>query len=853
VSGLRRSRVSALHQALSRVMSAAHAKALLARIRWPSPTQDLSDARLAADYRRLLHIFNKLPHALSVFDEDGNFVLWNDKYTELFPDIGGDVARGKNVEEALRGRVYRGFYAEAVGREEEWLAERRNQLKHLPLNQDRQLGGGRWINTDIRAGADGLRICTYTDITELKGKEASFRLLFESNPVPVWVYDKDSFRFLAANDAFIDFLRYSRDELLGMTIFEIVPEEHHARLREIAGKAEGQVNPGFTWQLIRADGGRAEVDAYARTLNYEGRPARMVATIDISENIRASRELNRAESFLNAVVENAPVPIVVKDVTEFRYVLVNRAAEAFLGTPREKVLGKTPFEVFPIESATQIVERDRESLRSNGLTVFSEHQVQTSGNGLRLSNSTRIPIFNANNELTHILILIEDVTERRRDEARIRHLAMNDTLTGLPNRAAFNERMAQAIERGLQSREPFSVICIDVDRFKEVNDVYGHAVGDDLLRGVAERLVAASDGHFLSRPGGDELTVIAEGTPLRVVQDLADRLLRSTDEEFEIQGHTLKVGLSLGAAMFPENGEDPATLLANADAALYRSKSEGRGTVRFFKAAMDQQLREKRALLRDLRSALTRHELSLQYQPQATVDGEIVGFEALARWWNPVRGDVSPGVFIGLAEDGGLIVEMGEWILREACREAASWSIPLQVSVNLSPLQVAHSDLTRMVANTLVQTGLNPDRLTLEITESALIGNMSSAISIIQRIKSLGVKVAMDDFGKGFSSLSLLHSMPLDKIKIDKEFIANIDRAQSAAVIRAVIGLAHDLGLPVLAEGVETERQRAFLAKEGCDEIQGFLVGYPSSMDIYAVETGDTRASGSLSKEAVLG
>ena len=796
-------------------------------------TNESSTDTLAADYDQLVGIFNKLPQALSVFDRDGNFVLWNEKYSALFPPIGDEVAKGKSVEEALKGRVYRGFYAEAVGREENWLAKRRKLLEHLPLNQDRQLGGGRWINTDIRAGADGLRICTYTDITDLKNKESSFRLLFDSNPVPMWVYDKTTFGFIAANDAFIKLLGFSRDDLSGMTLFQIVPEEQQPTLRKISGTIEGHVNPGFNWQLIRADGSRIEVDVYAHTLTYEGRSARLVSTVDITENNRATRELHRAESFLNAIVENAPVPIVVKDAAELRYVLINKAAEEFFGTTKDKVIGKTPFEVFPSETATQIVDRDRESLLSNGLTVFSEHQVHTPANGIRLSNSTRIPIFDTSNELTHILLLIEDVTERRRDEARILHLALNDPLTGLPNRAAFNDRMGQAIERSAKSREPFAVICIDIDRFKEVNDVYGHAVGDDLLRGVATRLAEAAGGQFLSRPGGDELTVIAEGLSLEAVTVLSDRLLRSLDEEFEIQGHQLKVSLSLGAAVFPDDGEDAATLLGNADAALYRSKAEGRSTVRFFKAAMDLQLRERRALLRDLRSALNRGELSLEYQPQATMDGQIVGFEALARWWNPSRGNISPSVFIGLAEDGGLIVEMGEWILREACREAAAWPTQLQISVNLSPLQVAHSDLIRLVASTLVQTGLRPDRLTLEITESALIGNISGAISIIQRIKALGVKVAMDDFGTGFSSLSLLHSFPLDKIKIDKEFIANIDRSQSAAVIRAVIGLAHDLGLPVLAEGVETERQRAFLANERCDEIQGYLIGHPQPIDAY--------------------
>jgi EAL domain-containing protein (putative c-di-GMP-specific phosphodiesterase class I) len=277
------------------------------------------------------------------------------------------------------------------------------------------------------------------------------------------------------------------------------------------------------------------------------------------------------------------------------------------------------------------------------------------------------------------------------------------------------------------------------------------------------------------------------------------------------------------------------TLLGNADAALYRAKAEGRGTIRFFQVEMDKQLRERRAMQHELRSAIARGELSLDYQPQAQIDGEIVGFEALLRWCHPARGVVAPATFISLAEESGLIMSIGEWVLREACREAASWPRPLQIAINLSPIQFRHGDLPGLVHAVLLESGLPPNRLELEITEGVLVEDFSRALSILRRLKSLGIRIAMDDFGTGYSSLSYLQSFPFDKIKIDKAFISNVERnAQSAAIVRAVIGLARGLDMPVLAEGVETKEQLAFLFNEACDEVQGYLLGRPSTMDEYA-------------------
>ncbi len=306
--------------------------------------------------------------------------------------------------------------------------------------------------------------------------------------------------------------------------------------------------------------------------------------------------------------------------------------------------------------------------------------------------------------------------------------------------------------------------------------------------------------------------------------------------------------MSIGIAMFPDDGSDSVTLLRNADAALYRAKADGRGAIRFFEAEMDRMLHDRRALQADLALAVSRNELQLYYQPQAQVAGQIVGFEALLRWDHLRRGFVPPGTFIPLAEESGLIDAIGEWVLREACREAASWRKPLQIAINLSPVQLRHGDLVSLLHSVLLETGLSPDRLVIEITEGALMDDYSRAVSLLRRIKALGVRIAMDDFGTGYSSLSYLQSFPFDKIKIDQTFISNLDRnAQSAAIVRAVLGLGRALSLITVAEGVENQQQLAILRREGCDEMQGYLIGRPQPIADYAELIGrsgkDTRVA----------
>jgi diguanylate cyclase (GGDEF)-like protein len=395
----------------------------------------------------------------------------------------------------------------------------------------------------------------------------------------------------------------------------------------------------------------------------------------------------------------------------------------------------------------------------------------------------------------------------------------------------------------VQSNSPFAIASVDLDRFKEVNDCFGHAAGDALLRLFAQRLLSGVEGAFCARLGGDEfMLIVTNGAQPAAASVVAERLLDTVEKPFEIGGDHIRVGISIGIAIFPTDGTNETVLLGNADAALYRAKHDGRGLIRFFDAETDERVRQNAALRHDLRDAIENNQLILHYQPQARIDGEIFGFEALARWDHPVRGIIPPNAFIPVAEESGLIIPLGKWILREACREAASWPRPLPIAINLSPVQFRYGDLPGLVHSVLLETGLNPARVELEITESVLLSDFQQVVSILRRLKALGVRIAMADFGTGYSSLAYLQSFPFDKIKIARAFVSDLERnRQSVAIIRAIIGLVHGLEVPVIAEGVETADQMSVLSRETCNQCQGYYIGRPGPIDQYAELIGRSR------------
>ena len=420
----------------------------------------------------------------------------------------------------------------------------------------------------------------------------------------------------------------------------------------------------------------------------------------------------------------------------------------------------------------------------------------------------------------------EDVTERRQAEAKIIHMARHDALTNLPNRVLFKDKMEQALQRG----DEFAIMFLDLDRFKSVNDFLGHSVGDALLCAVTERLQRAAPGaDTVARLGGDEFAIVQSNASPSDASELAAQIIDVLVEPFDVHGHQLVIGTSIGIAMAPADGSEPDQLLRNADMALYRAKAEGRGTYHFFQSDMDAQMQERRKLELDLRKALLAEQFEIYYQPLIDVgSGELSGFEALLRWHHPERGLITPDEFIPVAEEIGIIAPLGDWVLKQACRDAAAWPGKLAIAVNLSAVQFRNPTLALSVVSALGQAGLAASRLELEITESVLLQDDRSVLDTLHQFRDLGVRICMDDFGTGYSSLSYLRSFPFDKIKIDRSFIHELGKKNDAvAIIRAIMELGSSFGMTTTAEGVETHEQLEILRAEGCMQVQGFLFSRP--------------------------
>jgi diguanylate cyclase (GGDEF)-like protein/PAS domain S-box-containing protein len=543
--------------------------------------------------------------------------------------------------------------------------------------------------------------------------------------------------------------------------------------------------------------------------------------LDLRERHRAELETDRMRGLANAAVEG----LLVCDGDAI--VTVNSSFAALSGVSQDAAAGRDLRNLLPGEAIDRLF-RDR-----SGATIETM---------LRHLDGTDIPVEIVQRPVDfagkgHTAVAVRDLRDRKKAEEHIRFLAMHDTLTGLPNRAAFEARLEQEIETHLMTGRHLAVLCLDLDRFKEVNDLFGHAAGDKLLQTVARCVGDVLGGRqMMARLGGDEFAVIAPdlGDPAQAGV-LAERIFEAMRTENERAEASALLSTSIGIATLPGDAMDRTALLNHADTALYRAKADGRGAYRFFEATMGAQVRERRLLEHDLRHAVSRRELRLVYQPQARIDKqEVVGFEALLRWRHAQRGDVPPSTFIAIAEETGQILQIGEWVLRTACREAAGWAKPLSVAVNVSAMQLHHAGFAELVHEVLWETGLKPHRLELEITETALIRDLARALSTLRRLKALGVRIAMDDFGTGYSSLSNLRAFPFDKIKIDGSFIRSVDvNAQAATIVRAVLGLGRGLGLPVLAEGVESEAELAFLHSELCNEAQGYLLGRPGPIESF--------------------
>jgi diguanylate cyclase (GGDEF)-like protein/PAS domain S-box-containing protein len=787
---------------------------------------------------------NNLSQGVVMTDPRKRIVFCNDRYLEIYGLARSDIPRGMTGPELLELRLKRGVLDISVADFYVHAAEPEGLVTELP--------GGKSVTVKYFSLPNGGSVATHEDCSaqrmlsrELSSTKQFLESVLDNVPVCVAAKNIEDGRYIFANRAFERFSRFPRDKIVGKRADEIfqtaTAESIEAADRAALDAADGH----FRNEFVVERGSKKRVLSSVRVVarDQKNQPEFLIALFDdVTDRRILSRELESNKKFLELIVDNIPVSLIVERVSDGRYLLANRSAETILNRRREDATGLTAADIFNPKEAKLIIARDEAAIKKRGL-LTEEHPISTK-DGLRLFLTRRMTVLDDAGEPQYLIKTHEDVTDRRQTESRMAHMAYHDGLTDLPNRPAFLQALAQMIEACEGTDEEFAVLSVDLDGLKEINDVFGHAVGDKLLIEVAHRIQAAARGGVVARLSGDEFGLIIDGKQPAAGKALAEQLAEALANEFLIDGKSVRTGVTTGIAVFPHNGADAASLLANAGAALFRAKAKSRGSIGVYEPEMDQQIRDRRVLHQDLSMAIRNGELSLYYQPQAksrhtVASSEVIGFEALARWLHPVRGFVPPSDFIPLAEESGLIVEMGKWILREACREAASWPKPLQVAVNLSPAQFLHGDLVGLVHSILLETGLAPGRLELEITEGVLIEDFDRGVALLRRVKALGVRVSMDDFGSGYSSLSYLQAFPFDKIKIDRTFVMNLGRnPQSAAIVRAVIGLGHGLEMSIVAEGVETQEQLGFLADEGCDAVQGYFIGKPLPIGQYAELVG---------------
>ena len=658
----------------------------------------VADAALAtatAAHERLREALEILPQGIVFLDSEGRYILWNQKYADIYKRSADLFKVGARLQDTLRIGVERGDYPAAAGREEAWIADRLSLLYSPGVQHEQVLADGRCILIEERQTADGGIIGLRMDITQMKQREASFRLLFEDNPVPMFVLQRDTQTFLAANEAATTHYGYGSDRLTAMTLAELQPTDAAAD-EPVPELLENSV---LTCRHRTRSGKVIEVVMFSRFLDYAGSPAVLLAVIDI--------------------------------------------------------------------------------------------------------------------------------TERKQAEARIAHMALHDLLTDLPNRVLLRQRMAEVLAKRSLSGGLVGTLCLDLDNFKLVNDTLGHPAGDALLEAVAGRIesVMRTD-DTAARLGGDEFAVLVSNTKSpEELALLAQRLIDVVSEPYLLAGQSVTIGMTIGIAVSPGDGDDADRLLRNADLALYRAKAEGRGGFRFFEAEMDRRAQARRELEIDLREALAGEQLEVHYQPLVELaTGDIMGLEALVRWQHPQRGFVAPSEFIALAEETNLIAPLGAFVLQRACADAKRWPDHVKLAVNLSPVQFRVGNVFATVSQALKASGLDPKRLDLEITESVLLERTDQVIASLHALRALGVRISMDDFGTGYSSLSYLRSFPFDKIKIDRSFVRELQsNPHTLAIVRAVLALASGLDMKVVAEGIETKQDLACLVAEGCKEGQGFL------------------------------
>ncbi len=540
---------------------------------------------------------------------------------------------------------------------------------------------------------------------------------------------------------------------------------------------------------------------------------------------------NEERIWLRAMIDQVPDYLFVKD-TNCRFVVANKAVAADLGHGDPNVLlGKTDLDLHPRELADEFIANDLRVMRTGKPSLDHEEYVVLTDGSRRWLSTSKLPLRDNNGTIIGMVGIARDITDRKQAEDRIHHLAYHDPLTGLPNRARFEVELQAAVQAATEQAQAV-LILIDLDRFKHVNDTLGHVAGDELIRQVARRLVAlVGNRGMVARLGGDEFAVLLrQVTNPHMAEGMSNAVLSELSRQFDLFGDPAFIGASLGIAA-GQPGAEADQVLREADIALYDAKSQGRGRWQVFAPAMAQALAERRVVEHDLRDALAKGgQLHVEYQPIFTANGMMSGAEALVRWNHPQRGRLAPDLFISVAEERGLIDRLGEWVFEEACRTLLDTDIPW-VAINVSPVQLRRRRFYDRALATIADMKIDPGRIQIEITEGVLLEATESTESGLKRLRAAGIRLALDDFGTGYSSLSYLRRYNVDKLKVDKSFVAQLGTSSdAAAIVETIVGLARALGMQVTAEGVETEQQREYLVSCGCHELQGFLLSHPLSL-----------------------
>jgi diguanylate cyclase (GGDEF)-like protein/PAS domain S-box-containing protein len=543
------------------------------------------------------------------------------------------------------------------------------------------------------------------------------------------------------------------------------------------------------------------------------------------------RRYQLERELLEAFLEHIPDNVFFKD-RDSRFVRVGRAMANYVGLLDPTLaVGKSDSDIFSSEHALQAFTDEQEIIRTGQAKIGIEEKETWPDGHESWALTTKVPLKNRRGQIIGTMGIAHNITDRKQAEMRVQYMALHDALTGLPNRVLLEDRLGQAIALACRHRKTVAVYMLDLDRFKNVNDSFGHYVGDRLLEAVSIRLQAClRETDVISRLGGDEFIIgIGEITDLRDIGIVAQKVLDTLDEPFQIEEHSLKISASVGVSVYPQDGENAEALLQFADAAMYEAKRRGAGKYCFFTAELTEATRRRQKLENDLYGACARGEFALHYQPLFSVQlGRITAVEALLRWFHPTEGLISPNEFIPLLEGLGLMDQVGNWVLKTACLQNVTWQeegLPqVRVAVNVSPQQFFKGNIVDSVERTLRETHLRPKWLELELTESLTLDNSDSTIKIMRDLKQIGVGLSLDDFGTGWSSLSYLRNFPLDRIKIDRSFMRDLTTQPAAeAVVRSILSLGRNLGLECVAEGVETSQQLDFLQHQKCAEIQGFL------------------------------